>query len=465
MVQMTGRDRADAAEIAVVDLDAAPVGPPMRVWGRRHTLWVLGTGCVLVALLAVGFAWPRSVTPEVPGLRDQPKLAWTASAGEGRELAGLIVCGANGEGLGVADQREDGLRIECRRKTDGAPIWERDYPSMSSTVSAGGGEFAVVASPETAELISRTDGRVVRTIDLPDDNGEDARVVLTSSGEPLISIGRNGQTTVSKLAGQGDGFEWATDIGHEWLGPALAAGWATLTEHEGHLWDGSFPGHYAVALNAGDGAQPEWSANSGQLSFVGRVVVAASLDGSEMSGHDIRTGRKLWSREGGSRQDFVGGGDGLYAVDFPGAEPAEATTVSRVDPHSGRVQWSTPLDHGAGLLRVIGDALIVIDTDDEVEPGQASTVTMLRVGTGEIGWSSRLGGSGVHDVVTGQDQVFVQTYHLQTAGDGVEQVDDSITALDLRTGEARWEAGSMWLDRQLGVMVGFTEDGKIDIYR
>ncbi|GHS89099.1 hypothetical protein AGMMS50218_14560 [Actinomycetota bacterium] len=192
------------------------------------------------------------------------------------------------------------------------------------------------------------------------------------------------------------------------------------------------------------------------LAVGGTWVVAVGLPVDEwLVGLDAATGAVLWTRPSPGSDGLLSCGgaspDGLLVCLGPAASPE----LQLVDPATGTVSRTLPLDFAADSLAVVGTTAVVHGVD-----GDATTVRWEAVDltTGDVRWDQSAAGAVNPSIEVGDG--LVQTV---VVGDvALLRGTQYSLAVDTRTGERRDTGlGYAFAARPDGVVIGLDEAGKV----
>lgn len=461
-----------------LDLDEPPTRGPLSAWTPQRTLATvaIGVAAALVATLAVTL-WPRPDPPlEIVGMADGPVVAWERPVTNPRQVPLLFPCGA--ERIALVEMTAPDLTITCLEAADGREAWTAkvsDQRSLEVRDLVGTPYLAVGAAPEVT-LLNRKTGSIAGRVPLPSQTSDfPATLSGTTSGGLLItSIWTAGQKSglrVTALKGL-DASEprWRVDLPTRDAGAGLQGGYRPVEERHGYLWDPDYDGSgYALALDAGTGEQPHWSATTSRMAVVDDVVAAQEPGG--VAGYQISSGRRLWYLEGGDASLAVAGERTIILVDAPGPDatldPASGrptSTVSAIDPWTGRERWRAQVPLVASIARVTGDGVLVSNL--RTLNGNAA-LTMLALDDGAVRWSHEIDGYTGLSTSLGDGYVMVDAWTMTSDPDGSAVAnlnDEALFAIDLATGEERWRLDAS-TPQLVGRRVIDIVDGKVVAYR
>lgn len=426
----------------LIDLDAAPSSAPFKGWSRRNSLTLVVAVLAVVAAILAALAWPEPrPVPEVVGLRQTPVPAWT--------LAGAAypagTCGDRG--LVTSDESREGfVVVACLGLDDGRTRWESTYELDGGfgwvTMLPGTG-YLTLQGERSIRLLDARTGELVDRIDFDPLGDERPVLVASDKGTPFYAEPTWGELEpewhLSRLNGTDpDDRVWDVQFGN------VVAGWLAVgspTESHGLAWfrGASIPlaRGFSLAVDLEDGTIPEWSRQLHDMVLLDGVVIGSS--GTDLRAVSVGSGRTLWERDEW-REEPVASGDALYATQSPDSSevdprwgPVEGKLV-RLDPHTGRVIWNATFPHPVGAVATFGDVVLAIDQAGWETTNVPFHLTAVDPETGAARWTREFEGEWLSDLKWGEEQVLVM---LPTGGDWGE--DMRVIALDLATGETRWE--------------------------
>ena len=471
-------DRADA-RAEFLDLDEPPSGRgPLSTWTRRRTVATLAIGLAvaLVATLAASL-WPRHGPPlEIVGMADGPVVAWERPVTNSRQAPLLFPCGT--ERVALVEMAAHDLTVTCVEAADGREAWATKVPDQRSLEVrdlAGTPYLAVGSAPEVTLLDKKTGGIVAR-VPLPTvQNGEfPATLSSTTSGLLLITstwaAGHASGLKVTALKGlDASESRWRVDLDTHDAGAGLQGGYRPVEERHGYLWDPDYDGSgFALALDARTGEQPAWSAAASRLVVVDDVVAAQEPGG--VAGYQISSGRQLWRLEG-DESLAVASDRTVILIDTPGPgaslDPAPGgltSTVSAIDPWTGRERWRARVPLVASTAQVAGEGVLVSNL--RTFDGNAA-LTMVALDDGAVRWSHEIDGYMGLSTALGDGYVMVDGWTMTIDPDGSAAAslnDEVLLAIDLATGEERWRLDAS-TPQVVGRRVVDVVDGKVVAYR
>lgn len=455
----------------LLELDAPDAGTERRGWGTRQTLWL---GLVVLAAagaIVVALAWPqRQPEPDVVGLREAPRVAWTAPFDESTQL------GSCGPGRILTGRAAQGMDLECVDLVDGRRVWTTTVDVVADEawfVEVADTGFVELVAPSVVILLDRDTGTVEHRIDVSQDReaGSGTRLLSSDRGT-LFWLRSADDADLSRLARPDpDSATWTVSLGSS----ELPGGGREdqIVEQHGYAWlpDGnSLLPSYALAVALNDGSVPEWARTLRTMAIQGNTVVGNTTVGLEA--RDIGSGRVLWNRELWTERAFAGP-DAIFVTDrsmtdgVPTPDGNTTWPLSRIDPRTGAALWSVDLPHSVGKAMTFGDTILALDHEPEVtagDPGTGDLVTgRLRVSavdaaTGSRRWTREIPHVGFSEARWGDGQVLIAT----AAGDGASEAE--VLALDLRTGATRWTTSLASFPGVVGGRLITLTDGQLTVY-
>ncbi len=400
----------------VIELAELTRPAPETRWTGRHTGLVFGALVLIAGLIAtLNFL----AAPLPPGdrllLQAAPSPAWTTKLADDESAIGI------GGDLIVIHQRRLGDQGAAVRGIDpatGRELWRHNVRGHAGPLQVrnlpGTGWLTLQAGAEVT-LLDRLTGNQEEHFTLPDGDGGDAWFGSSDKGTLLMAVPSYGSTgrvlTVSRLASPDpDAVVWSREVPLTSI-LTLAMRQADVVEREGLLllrsadgWRGS--GRYSLALRTSDGRVPDWT-HSVERFVIARGVAVFGIDG-RLEGRELRTGRELWRLEPASAYLF--GTDSALIIESMGE-------LRRLDPYSGRTQWTTTVGSVFTALVEHGDQLIFYEGAQTIFPDRGTTkadsvapwVGAIDLSTGRPLWRTTTP-SPVLDVMLGTDTVIARMY-------------------------------------------------------
>lgn len=351
-------------------------------------LLVAGTAALVASLLRTRTA--RFLPPRNLG----QQLAWLAVPGVIALILLLIIQPLARNYVMTSNERVDGPREPAGQASpstlDGSVAW------VSKSLLGSGAEEAIgtrygIAIPRQSGVVEMLDAAtgVLRWRYSRSDSDEKPNITATGNGDYVLA-------------------EFA-DIGYLLLDANTGrrkATWPGSTRD--HLIQQSEPlltgEHVARGSDKLHGVDPDghqrWTFEPGNCTDIGAVAtmdtVVAFLghscgnESDEMTGFDLKSGKKLWSKPSTDmyRRPVVVAG--LVVVAEPAGDSDVPEALTAIDPRSGEIKWRWPVPRTWAcrtLLNAAGRYLVVVDCPGpSTLENRRTVVTAIDAGTGETAW-------------------------------------------------------------------------------
>lgn len=293
-------------------------------------------------------------------------VAVAVSTGTIREITQLKdqewTVGAVADGIVVMPSNDavDGLgRITGYMAEDGRPVlsWRASTSINVSSLLADEGILYLTTGDGHIHALNLRDGTERWSVRAPGfDSGAQiqgywSEFSLIVSGGRLFGVGAGFAFAVDAQ----DGHElWSREIDGNVFQPGLVSEGVFVVA--ANTWGASMPGR-VYGLDARTGAErwPPIDRPTGDLLAAGegRLFLASwEQDGGTLSAYDLQTGVEAWTFERAAGFDYP-----VYADGWLWANSTGDGTVQRIDPASGRADWSVYLA-GNGLLVADGKVIV-----------------------------------------------------------------------------------------------------------
>ncbi len=413
---------------------------PEPGWLERHTGLIV-TAVTLLAAFFAGYLVVTAPTSEagtdLVGLGAAPDAAWSD------ELRSDESATAVGDSLILISTRQavtGRARVRALSAAGGRELWRKSVDGEVGQVEVRdlpGTPWVSLKVGASVRVLDRLSGEERHRFTLPDQR---AWFGSSSRGTLILAVPDGDRLRISRLSRPDPGaVTWTTEVPFT-AAVSLALREAEVVERDGLLlartadgWRGS--ASYALALDAWTGERPAWSTQTDRFVIARDVAIYTSE--KEMVGHDLETGRRLWRVAPGA----------AYVIGSPEVLLAESMgQLYRLDPYTGRTQWSAQIRMVYTDLIIRDNHLILYQGAQTIFPELGTTtadyadawLAGIDLTTGRELWHTRTP-APVLDVMVATDLLVTRMYEPTDPDPTFE-----VAGIDPGSGELVWQ----WHDQQ-----------------